>query len=103
MSPFQTHLRTARRGWRRPVPVASMYDRVTARATAPIVATPAPKPARRRQYTAPSTSLRTMFVDLANRAEYNGRRTAITRHGKPVAAIVSIADLEFLNKNRPVD
>lgn len=32
--------------------------------------------------------------DALNRAEFQGERLVITRHGKPAAALVSIADLE---------
>src|SRR6185312_6653657 len=40
--------------------------------------------------------VRTNLGDLANRVGYGGERLVITRHGKPVAALVSIADLERL-------
>ena len=40
--------------------------------------------------------VRTNLGDLANRVGYGGERLVITRHGKPVAALVSIADLEQL-------
>lgn len=36
------------------------------------------------------------FSDLLRRAEYGGERIVVHRHGKPVAAIVSTADLEQL-------
>ena len=36
------------------------------------------------------------FSDLLRRAEYGGERIVVHRHGKPVAAIVSTADLERL-------
>ena len=40
--------------------------------------------------------MRTNLSDLAMRAGYGGERLVITRHGKPVAALVSIADLKQL-------
>ena len=36
------------------------------------------------------------FSDLLRRAEHRGERIVVHRHGKPVAAIVSTADLEQL-------
>lgn len=36
------------------------------------------------------------FSDMVNRAAYRGERVLITRHGKPIAAVVSASDLEFL-------
>lgn len=36
--------------------------------------------------------------DLINRALYGSERFVLTRHGKPAAAIVSIADLEKLEQ-----
>lgn len=36
------------------------------------------------------------FSDLLRRAEYGGERIVVHRHGRPVAAIVSTADLEQL-------
>lgn len=35
---------------------------------------------------------RERLADLANRVEYGNRRVIITRHGKPVAVLVSAAD-----------
>lgn len=46
--------------------------------------------------TLPFGEARTALTDLINRAQYQGTRTVITRHGRPVAAIISIADLEML-------
>ena len=36
------------------------------------------------------------FSDLVNRAAFGGERVLLTRHGKPVAAIVPVHDLELL-------
>lgn len=36
------------------------------------------------------------FSDLVNRAAYGHERVMLTRHGKPIAAIISKEDLEYL-------
>lgn len=36
------------------------------------------------------------MADSLNRVHYNGERIAITRHGKPVAALVSMSDLKSM-------
>lgn len=36
------------------------------------------------------------FSDLVNRAAFGGERVLLTRHGKSVAAIVPVDDLELL-------
>lgn len=38
------------------------------------------------------------FADNINRVAYGHERVTITRHGKPVAALISVDDLEFLEK-----
>lgn len=38
------------------------------------------------------------FADNINRVAYGHERLTVTRHGKPVAAIVSVDDLELLEK-----
>lgn len=38
------------------------------------------------------------FAENINRVAYGHERLTVTRHGKPVAAIISIDDLEFLEK-----
>ena len=43
-----------------------------------------------------STRARNMFPDLVSQAAFGKRRTAITRRGKKVAAIIPIEDLERL-------
>ncbi len=45
-----------------------------------------------------TTTARSQFADLVNRAEYAGEYTIIHRHNKPVAAIVPIFDLKFLER-----
>lgn len=48
--------------------------------------------------------LRKEVGDVVNRATFAGERTAVTRHGKTVAAIVSVEDLELLDElERRVD
>lgn len=36
------------------------------------------------------------FAELVNRAGYGGERVELTRHGRPVAAIISAEDLALL-------
>lgn len=48
--------------------------------------------------------LRKEVGEVVNRATFAGERTAVTRHGKTVAAIVSVEDLELLDElERRVD
>jgi prevent-host-death family protein len=47
-------------------------------------------------YSVPVTQARAEFAELINRAAYAQERTVITRHGRPIAALVSAADLERL-------
>lgn len=47
-------------------------------------------------YSVPVTQARAEFAELINRAAYGQERTVITRHGRPIAALVSAADLERL-------
>ncbi|AGL20124.1 type II toxin-antitoxin system Phd/YefM family antitoxin [Actinoplanes sp. N902-109] len=47
-------------------------------------------------YEVPVTQARAEFAELINRAAYAGDRTIVTRHGKPIAALISAADLERL-------
>ena len=42
------------------------------------------------------TQARAEFADLINRVVYGGERVVVTRHGKPLVALVSAADLERL-------
>jgi len=39
---------------------------------------------------------RRMFADLINRAAYGVERIVVERHGKPIAAIVCVEDLDHL-------
>lgn len=43
-----------------------------------------------------ATQLRTAISDLLDRVVHHGERVAVERYGKPVAALVSSADLELL-------
>ncbi len=40
------------------------------------------------------------FSELINLAAYGNKRYILTRRGRPVAGVVSISDLKFLNENR---
>ncbi len=44
---------------------------------------------------------RTQLADLVGRVSYGGARIVLTKHGKPAAALVSIADLERLRAGTP--
>ena len=48
-------------------------------------------------YEIPVTQARAQFADLVNRVVYAGERVVLTRHGKPIAALVSAADLDRLD------
>ena len=45
-----------------------------------------------------ATEARSKLSDLISRAQHSEERTILTRHGKPVAALVSIEDLKALRK-----
>lgn len=45
-----------------------------------------------------TSTARTKFADLINRAEYAGERSIVHRRNKPVAAIVPIRDLEVIER-----
>jgi prevent-host-death family protein len=47
-------------------------------------------------YEIPVTQARAELADLINRVVYGGERVVVTRHGKPLVALVSAADLEKL-------
>jgi prevent-host-death family protein len=54
-------------------------------------------------YEIPVTQARAELADLINRVVYGGERVVVTRHGKPLVALVSAADLERLeNEPEPV-
>ena len=44
------------------------------------------------------SELRGQLAEVLNEAHYKGERTVVTRHNKKVAAIVSIEDLEYLER-----
>ncbi|WP_433424897.1 type II toxin-antitoxin system Phd/YefM family antitoxin [Microtetraspora malaysiensis] len=46
----------------------------------------------------PVTQARADFAELVNRAAYGGERIVMTRHGKPIVALVPAADLERLQE-----
>ncbi|WP_433343541.1 type II toxin-antitoxin system Phd/YefM family antitoxin [Streptomyces sp. CA-253872] len=47
-------------------------------------------------YEIPVTRARAELADLINRVVYGDERVVVTRHGKPLAALVSAADLDRL-------
>jgi prevent-host-death family protein len=48
------------------------------------------------------TQARAELADLVSRVGYSGERILLTRHGRPLAALVPVADLESLEK-RPAE
>src|SRR5689334_9339463 len=46
----------------------------------------------------PVTQARAEFADLVNRVVYGGERIVVTRHGKPIVALVPAADLDRLEE-----
>ncbi|MER5505761.1 type II toxin-antitoxin system Phd/YefM family antitoxin [Streptomyces sp. NPDC002766] len=54
-------------------------------------------------YEIPVTQARAELADLINRVVYGGERVVVTRHGKPLVALVSAADLERLEKLQEPD
>jgi len=44
----------------------------------------------------PIEELRLNMADTINRAAFRNERVILSRHGKPVAALVSVADVELL-------
>ncbi|MFE9507326.1 type II toxin-antitoxin system Phd/YefM family antitoxin [Streptomyces anthocyanicus] len=51
-------------------------------------------------YEIPVTQARAELADLINRVVYGGERVVVTRHGKPLVALVSAADLARLEELR---
>jgi|SRR5437879_1037814 prevent-host-death family protein len=49
-------------------------------------------------YEVPVTQARAELAELINRVVYGGERVVVTRHGKPLVALVSAADLERLQE-----
>ncbi|MDX2684047.1 type II toxin-antitoxin system Phd/YefM family antitoxin [Streptomyces scabiei] len=55
-------------------------------------------------YEIPVTQARAELAELINRVVYGGERVVVTRHGKPLVALVSAADLEQLESlQEPTD
>ncbi|POX44783.1 prevent-host-death protein [Streptomyces sp. Ru71] len=54
-------------------------------------------------YEIPVTQARAELADLINRVVYGGERVVVTRHGKPLVALVSAADLERLEQLREAE
>lgn len=54
-------------------------------------------------YEIPVTQARAELAELINRVVYGGERVVVTRHGKPLVALVSAADLERLEAMRQAD
>ncbi|MGW1954513.1 type II toxin-antitoxin system Phd/YefM family antitoxin [Streptomyces sp. NPDC001920] len=55
-------------------------------------------------YEIPVTQARAELAELINRVVYGGERVVVTRHGKPLVALVSASDLERLEKlGEPAD
>jgi prevent-host-death family protein len=54
-------------------------------------------------YEIPVTQARAELADLINRVVYGGERVVVTRHGKPLVALVSAADLERLDSLDALD
>lgn len=54
-------------------------------------------------YEIPVTQARAELADLINRVVYGGERVVVTRHGKPLVALVSAADLQRLEEERAAD
>lgn len=44
----------------------------------------------------PATAVRDTFSDTLNRVAFKGERLVLERHGKAIAALVSVEDLELL-------
>ncbi|KUL49633.1 prevent-host-death protein [Streptomyces sp. NRRL F-4489] len=51
-------------------------------------------------YEIPVTQARAELAELINRVVYGGERVVVTRHGKPLVALVSAADLQRLEDLR---
>jgi prevent-host-death family protein len=45
-----------------------------------------------------ASSTRQNFAEILNRAAYGGERIVVHRRGKPIAAVVPIADVELLER-----
>lgn len=51
-------------------------------------------------YEIPVTQARADLAELINRVVYGGERVVVTRHGRPLVALVSAADLALLEELR---
>jgi prevent-host-death family protein len=51
-------------------------------------------------YEIPVTQARAELADLINRVVYGGERVVVTRHGKPLIALVSADDLRRLDETQ---
>ncbi|MCZ2523471.1 type II toxin-antitoxin system prevent-host-death family antitoxin [Streptomyces sp. SCUT-3] len=51
----------------------------------------------------PVTQARAELAELINRVVYGGERVVLTRHGKPLVALVSASDLERLQEPDPAE
>ncbi|MDQ0746866.1 prevent-host-death family protein [Streptomyces africanus] len=51
-------------------------------------------------YEIPVTQARAELADLINRVVYGGERVVVTRHGKPLVALVSADDLRRLDETQ---
>ncbi|WLQ44513.1 type II toxin-antitoxin system Phd/YefM family antitoxin [Streptomyces laculatispora] len=54
-------------------------------------------------YEIPVTQARAELAELINRVVYGGERVVVTRHGKPLVAFVSAADLERLEDDEATE
>ncbi|MFD5657495.1 type II toxin-antitoxin system Phd/YefM family antitoxin [Streptomyces hirsutus] len=54
-------------------------------------------------YEIPVTQARAELADLINRVVYGGERVVVTRHGKPLVALVSADDLCRLDQLQELD
>lgn len=52
-------------------------------------------------YEIPVTRARAELAELINRVVYGGERVVVTRHGRPLVALVSAADLKRLEEAGP--
>ncbi|MEU1629295.1 type II toxin-antitoxin system Phd/YefM family antitoxin [Streptomyces sp. NPDC020096] len=51
----------------------------------------------------PVTQARAELAELINRVVYGGERVVVTRHGKPLVALVSAADLRRLEESEETE
>ncbi|NED83007.1 type II toxin-antitoxin system Phd/YefM family antitoxin [Streptomyces sp. SID11233] len=54
-------------------------------------------------YEIPVTQARAELAELINRVVYGGERVVVTRHGKPLVALVSAADLARLENEESAE